>query len=268
MTDHPRFVTGRRVLVAAVTLVGILVWMLLQGQTLFSPGGLNAQAKTQTLGGVASHAQLGGGCGACHGAPWSTRTMADRCIACHADVGTQISGKGGIHGGLMAAMGSPACSACHSEHLGANGPLTANFNHDNFPFKLTGAHVNVPCQLCHTTATSLQDLQNTPQDCYSCHAKDDHHNGTFGTDCGACHNTTSWANATFDHTIFPLNHGTNQQASTCTTCHPNSNFSTYTCYGCHFHTTASVMSDHEGQSLASLADCIRCHPGGRSAGGG
>ncbi len=266
MTDRPRFLSGTRVLAAAVTLAGILVWMLLQGQTLFSPGGLNAQAKSQTLGGVASHAQLGGGCGACHAAPWSTRTMADRCIACHADVGTQISGKGGIHGGLMAAIGASACSVCHSEHLGPNGALTANFNHNDFPFKLTGAHVNVPCQLCHTTAASLQDLRNTPQDCYSCHAKDDHHNGTFGTDCGACHTTTSWADATFDHTIFPLNHGTNQQASTCTTCHPNSNFSTYTCYGCHFHTTASVLSDHEGQSLASLADCIRCHPGGRSAG--
>jgi hypothetical protein len=83
--------------------------------------------------------------------------------------------------------------------------------------------------------------------------------------CGQCHNTTSWANATFDHTIFPINHGSNQQTATCMTCHPT-DFSTYTCLGGHFHTQASVQSDHEGQSVAALMDCIRCHPGGRQAG--
>jgi hypothetical protein len=265
--DRPRFLSGTRVLVAAVTLFGILVWMLIQGATLFSPGGLNAQAKTKTLGGVATHAQLGANCGACHAAPWSSRTMDDRCVACHKDVATQMQGNNGIHGGLVGAMSSPACRVCHSEHRGPNGALTANFNHNALPFKLTGAHVNVPCQQCHTAARSTQGLANTPQDCYSCHANVDKHNGTFGTDCGQCHSTTSWANATFDHTIFPIDHGTNQQASTCKTCHPT-DFSTYTCLGCHFHTPASVQSDHEGKSLASLTDCIRCHPGGRSAGGG
>lgn len=248
-----------------VTLLGIVVWMVLQGPALFSPGPLNAQAKTQALGGVTSHAQLAHRCGACHAAPWSSQTMADRCDACHTDVGTQIQGHSGIHGGLVGAMSSPTCGVCHSEHLGPNGALTANFDHNAFPFKLTGAHASVACQLCHTSAASLQDLRNTPQDCYSCHAKVDKHAGTFGKMCGQCHSTTTWANAKFDHTVFPLNHGSNQQAATCTTCHPNG-FSTYTCLGCHFHTPASVQSDHEGKSLAALADCIHCHPGGRSAG--
>ncbi len=191
--------------------------------------------------------------------------MDDRCLTCHADDRTQIQGNNGIHGGLVAGMSSPTCRVCHSDHLGPNGALTANFNHNAFPFKLTGAHIKVPCQLCHTAARDAQGLANTPQDCYSCHANVDKHNGTFGTDCGACHNTTSWANANFNHTIFPINHGTNQQTSTCQTCHPT-NFSTYTCLGCHFHSPASIASNHEGQSLASLADCIRCHPGGRAAG--
>ncbi len=188
--------------------------------------------------------------------------MADRCDACHADVAAQIKGHNGIHGGLVGAMSSPSCGACHSDHLGPNGPLTANFNHNAFPFKLTGKHATTPCQLCHANATSLQALRNTPQDCYSCHANVDKHGGTFGKLCGQCHNTSSWAGATFNHTIFPINHGTNQQASTCKTCHPT-NFSTYTCFGCHFHSPASVQSGHEGQSAASLADCIRCHPGGK-----
>jgi hypothetical protein len=245
--------------------VGILVWMLIQGQSLFSPGGLNAQAKGQPLGGVSTHAQLGGNCAACHAAPWSSSTMDDRCNACHADVATQLQGNNGLHGGLVGLMSSATCDTCHSEHRGPNGELTANFNHNALTFKLTGAHATVPCQQCHTAARSPQGLANTPQDCYSCHAAVDKHNGTFGKDCGQCHSTTSWANANFDHTVFPIDHGSNQQTATCKTCHP-SNFNTYTCYGCHFHTPARVQSDHEGKSLASLSDCIKCHPGGQAAG--
>ena len=180
---------GRR-----LTLVGLLVWMLVMGPDLFSPGSLNSQAKAQTLGGVTSHAQLARDCGACHAAPWSSQTMDDKCLACHTDVRTQVKGHSGIHGGMLGATSS-SCKACHSEHLGPNGALTANFNHDSFPFKLTGKHASVPCQQCHANATSLQDLRNTPQDCYSCHAKDDKHGGSFGRLCGQCHKTTDWGDA-------------------------------------------------------------------------
>ncbi len=38
---------------------------------------------------------------------------------------------------------------------------------------------------------------------------------------------------------------------------------TYTCYGCHFHTPQNVRREHEGQSAAALADCIKCHAGGK-----
>jgi hypothetical protein len=266
MNDRPRFLSGTRLLAAGVAVVGIAIWILIQGGSLFSPGGLNAQAKGQTLGGVQTHAQIGGRCGACHATPWGSQTMDQLCTRCHTDVATQISTNSGIHAGMAGASSFP-CRTCHGEHGGPNGPLSSNFNHNAFPFKLTGAHAHVACDLCHTVARSQQGLANTPQDCYSCHASMDAHKGQFGTDCGACHNTTSWANANFNHTIFPINHGTNQQASTCQTCHPNG-FSTYTCYGCHFHTPASVLSDHEGQSLAALADCIKCHAGGQTAGGG
>jgi hypothetical protein len=257
--------SGTGVVIAAVAVLGLVAWILIQGPALFSPGALNAQAKAQTLGGVTSHAKLAGNCGACHAAPWSGHTMTDRCLACHKDVSAQIQGHSGVHGGLVGALSTSACRACHSEHRGPNGALTANFDHNKFAFKLTGKHADVPCNQCHTQAASLQDLRSTPQDCFSCHAKSDTHGGSFGKLCGQCHSTDSWANAKFNHTIFPVSHGSDQQVATCKTCHP-ANFSTYTCYGCHRHTTASVQSDHEGQSLASLADCIRCHPGGRGAG--
>jgi hypothetical protein len=265
LSGRPHRVSRSAIVVGVATLLGLLAWVLIQGPGLFSPGGLNAQAKSQTLGGVTSHAQLAGKCGACHAAPWSAKSMSQRCLSCHTDVTAQITGHSGIHGGLVGAMSSSDCRACHSEHRGPAGALTANFDHNRFPFKLTGKHASVPCNQCHTqTAATLQDLRATPQDCYSCHAKNDVHAGKFGKLCGQCHGTGGWGNAKFDHTIFPLSHGSDQQTATCATCHPTS-YSAYTCYGCHFHTTASVQAGHEGQNASALSDCIRCHPGGRSA---
>ena len=265
MRDRPPLLTGARLVAAGLALVAIVIWILVVGPGLFSPGSLSAQASGQRqLGGVGSHAQLAHRCGACHVAPWSSQTMTGRCLACHTNVATEIQGHSGIHGALVSSSSS-TCKDCHSDHHGANGALTTRIDHNAFPFKLTGKHADVPCQGCHTHAASIQDLRNTPQDCYSCHAKNDPHNGTFGTSCGQCHTTAGWGSANFNHAIFPVNHGTDKQASTCKTCHPT-NFSTYTCLGCHAHTPSSVQAAHEGRSVASLQDCIRCHAGGKSGG--
>jgi len=343
MTRRPGFVSATGIVVAVVLLLGILTWDLVRGPALFSPGPLNAEATGPALGGVTNHAQLGDDCGACHPAPSSSTTMADRCLDCHEAIRADIAAKKGVHGSLAKAQSSPTCRGCHPEHHGPNGALTsldgATFPHDlfgfslrshretekgakftctachpkgyatfdqaicadchaaidakfmtqheaaygkeclachdgsgggtvdhsKFSFKLTGKHAAVACKGCHSGAGSLQDFQNTPQDCYSCHAKDDKHNGSFGQQCDQCHATAGWADATFDHTVFPVDHGSKEQKATCKTCHPTDP-STYTCYGCHRHTTANVLNQHEGKSLAELADCIKCHPGGRQAG--
>jgi hypothetical protein len=257
------FVSGGAIVAGVVALALIGVWTALGGATMFSPGPLSAQSRGQSLGGVATHAQIpAGDCGACHTAPWSAQTMADRCDACHTDVGTQITSHTGLHGMLISGLSSPAgCGSCHVDHRGPSGILT-DFDHNRFHFKLTGRHTTVPCDGCHAEARSLADFQNAPQTCYGCHAKNDAHNGTFGTQCGQCHSTTSWTGASFDHSIFPVNHGANEQVATCQTCHPNG-VSSYTCFGCHRHTPANVVAGHEGRALAQLTNCIQCHAGGR-----
>jgi hypothetical protein len=251
---------------AGVTLVLVAVVSLVMGPVLFDPGGLSALSKGHPAGGVASHAQLGGNCDACHTPPWSRQTMSDRCVVCHEDVASQIRSRTGLHGWLVGGLAVPTCRGCHTDHRGPDGNLT-DFDHNSLPFKLTGKHRTVPCDQCHASAKSLLDFQNTPQACFSCHAKDDNHKGSFGEQCGQCHSTDSWANAKFDHTIFPINHGNEGGGSgVCTTCHPT-DVSTYTCYGCHQHTQAGIQASHRGRATANLNDCLKCHAGGRGGGG-
>jgi len=344
MRSRPGFVSATGIVAAVILLLAVLGWTLAKGPVLFSSGPLNADAKGSALGGVTSHAELAGDCGACHPAPWSSRTMADACLACHKGVGDQIKAQKGVHGGLAGMRSSPTCRGCHPEHNGADGALTvidpttfphdltgyslrghsrtakgarftcadchpkdlmsfdqaicadchagidAGFmkqheatygkdclpchdgsgrptvDHSKFPFKLTGKHAKVACDKCHPSARSLQDFQKAPQDCYSCHAKDDEHQGSFGPRCEQCHTTENWTDATFDHAVFPVDHGSDEHKATCETCHP-ADVKSYTCYGCHAHSEGNVRDQHEGQSLAELADCIRCHPGGRPAEG-
>lgn len=335
------------IVVAVVLLLGTVAWVLVGGGGIFSPGSLSAKSTGNILGGVSSHAPLGPRCDACHTAPWSSQTMADRCVACHADVGQQLSSKTGLHGKLPGLSSSPTCRGCHTDHHGPGGALTvvdeatfpheatgyslrghvrtsagrafvcadchpqglgrfsqavcischdamdsafmtrheaafgsdclpchdgtgrgtADFDHSRLPFKLTGAHVNLSCDRCHKSSGSMAALRSTPSDCYSCHAKSDRHGGRFGKQCGQCHSTAEWAGATFDHSVFPIDHGAEGGQNACTVCHPQ-DVSTYTCFGCHRHTPANVVAGHEGRSLAQLTNCLQCHRGGGRGGGG
>ena len=67
---------------------------------MYNPGPLSAQGD-QTLGGVTSHAEIGGDCKACHTAPWESATMADRCAVCHTNIAVQMRDVATMHGTLM-----------------------------------------------------------------------------------------------------------------------------------------------------------------------
>lgn len=141
------------------------------------------------------------------------------------------------------------CLACH-DGIDTYGH---KFDHDSVAFKLTGKHAQVDCADCHTGARSLADLKATPQDCNSCHAKDDAHQGQLGTDCGACHTPDGWTPASFDHakSKFPLT-GTHATLE-CTSCHINNEFTPLdiACFSCHAKDDA-----HNGQFGTQ---CDTCH---------
>ncbi len=324
--------TGSGFIAGGLTLLIIAVISFTQGGVLFSPGALNAQAG-QTLGGVTSHAEIGGQCKLCHAPFWSAETMADRCMDCHIDVAAQRGDPSALHGVLFANDPNFTCRSCHPDHRGANAPLTdmdnarfpheatgfslnghqvstdgspfscndchtagytsfdqttcqtchntidtlfttahilsfgtdclvchdgidtygSDFDHNIYPFQLIGKHAEADCSGCHLNAHSIPDLQSAPQDCYACHAEEDAHEGRFGTDCGACHTPEGWQPAAFDHNLSAFKLEGKHADVPCESCHIDHVFigTPTDCYSCH------AADDKHNGSYGT--DCAACH---------
>ena len=151
------------------------------------------------------------------------------------------------------------CEVCHNTVAWSAG----TFNHNNTPFPLTGAHTTVPCASCHVN----NNYTSLPTDCYSCHKTDyqgtnnpSHTAAGFSTTCQSCHTTTAWTGATFNHTLFNLNHG--NANGVCATCHTNSsNFTVFQCTGCHGNNNAANFSHPSvGGYVYNSINCYSCHP--------
>jgi len=202
-----------------------------------------------------AHATLD--CSACH-AGGKFNTVQATCVGCH------LADFNKTNNPPHAQAGFPnTCQNCHN--TSAWDPAT-NFDHNTFTkYPLIGAHATVPCAQCHIN----NQFVGTPTDCFSCHQKDftnatqpNHVQSGFPHNCTQCHNTTSWMNATFDHstTGFPLTgaHTTVQ----CAQCHVNGNYnltSTNTaCVSCHLKDFQGATTPNHVQSGFSQT-CEQCH---------
>ena len=158
------------------------------------------------------------------------------------------------------AAGFPTdCSICHSTTSWAG----AVFNHNNTPFPLTGAHVNVACASCHVNG----QFAGLSTACSSCHLKDfngttnpNHAQAGFPQTCEVCHNTTAWQPATFDHskTAFPLTGAHTTVA--CANCHVGGNYTSIPtdCYSCHkVDYTGTTNPNHVAAGFPTT--CQTCH---------
>ena len=170
---------------------------------------------------------------------------------------------------------SNTCNACHQKddkHAGSYGQnctqchntsdwAQVTLDHSKTAYPLTGKHLTVPCASCHVNKV----FKGTFTTCYVCHQSKDPHQGALGQNCAECHNTNGWKAATYNRPHrFPINHEAPRGTTTsCSTCHPTS-LLTYTCYGCHAHTTANILRQH--RNTQNLDDCVRCHQAGRSRG--
>ena len=324
--------TGTGLIAALITALAIAGYAFAAGGLMYNPGPLSARGG-EMLGGVTSHAELGGNCDACHTAPWESATMADRCAVCHADIASQMKEVASMHGKMLHDNPSLGCRHCHPEHRGPDANLTElkdaafpheavgfslkghqlraarqpfncrdchgenisifdlntceschrqinavfmrahtlsygtaclgchdgvdrlgkHFDHSTFAFKLSGKHATLTCDQCHFTARAFGDFQGTLQDCNSCHKKDEPHQGRFGTNCADCHSEEGWTPAKFDHNLASFKLEGEHREVDCESCHINNTFqgTPMDCYSCH------QKDDHHNGQFGT--DCAACH---------
>lgn len=179
-------------------------------------------------------------CGDCHGEDYTSFDAA-RCETCHREYQPDFVS---AH---LADFGSD-CLACHD---GVD--RFTDFDHNRLRFTLVGEHGELACRECHVNARTREALQAAQTDCAACHREDDEHNGQFGADCGLCHTSTSWEDATFDHNRAAFKLEGRHQTVECEQCHVNNVFAgtPQTCVSCH-----QADDKHNGQYGA---DCAQCH---------
>lgn len=325
--------TGTGILAALITAFVIAGFAYASGGLMYNPGPLSTHSDDEVLGGVNSHAEIGGDCAACHTAPWESEVMADRCIDCHGAIAVQMRDIASMHGTLLHDNPQLGCRHCHPEHRGPDAKLTelgdaefphevvgfslnghqltaardpfvcsdchaddistfelqtcdtchrqmdvgfmtahtlsfggacldchdgvdrfgAHFDHNDFPFQIKGQHVGLACDQCHFEARGLSDFPVTLQDCYSCHQKDEPHEGRLGFSCADCHTEEGWTPATFDHNLAAFKLEGEHAEADCESCHENAQFvgTPTDCYSCH-----QKDDEHDGEYGT---DCSACH---------
>ncbi|MFZ2651517.1 MAG: cytochrome c3 family protein [Burkholderiaceae bacterium] len=177
-------------------------------------------------------------CDACHKSALFKEAPKE-CIACHR--------KDDKHEATLGEL----CATCHVERDWKT--TTGRFDHDKTKFQLRNAHaaLKVKCSDCHK---DLRSLRKTALDCYSCHRKDDRHEGQQGRECASCHVDTNWKSVPrFDHglTRFPLS-GRHFKVE-CKACHASARFkdAKLDCVACH------AKDDQHKTTLGTA--CESCH---------
>jgi len=185
-----------------------------------------------------------------------------------------------VHSTAGPSFAANLCSTCHDTAAWTDS-ITA-FNHAVTGWALTGAHLTTACALCHTN----NNYSLTSTDCYGCHTADWNKTQTLGgnipnhvsagfptSQCSSCHDTTNWADSTFNHnsTGFPLTNSHQMapagKVTGCAQCHVNNNYSLTTApndcgnSGCHLNTfnTTNNPAHASNPSAFPIAQCAVCH---------
>ena len=209
-------------------------------------------------------------CALCHVNGNYSGTLPTDCYSCHTADWQSTTTLGGAVPNHITSGYPTTCASCHT----TTSWLGATFDHSTTGFALTGAHVTVACNLCHTSSAV------PPTDCYSCHTADWQSTATLGgsvpdhtgsgfpaaSTCSTCHTTTNWTTATFNHTWWKIPH----QSATCATCHQTPgaapNYATFNCTnGCHTPESSwqSQSSRHNAGNYGPMTcTASGCHPNG------
>ena len=206
--------SGTGIIAALVTALVIAGFTWVRGGVLYSPGELSAKSG-EVLGGVTSHAEIGGNCKACHTALWERDTMADRCTVCHTAIAGQMKQVASMHGRMEHDNPDLACRHCHPDHRGPDAALT-QMDSGLFPHEVVGFSLNghqrtaggeaFTCDDCHHG-----DISTFASDsCQTCHRQMDSvfalaHSLAYGDACLDCHDGVDRFGENFKHNfVFKL----------------------------------------------------------------
>ena len=193
-------------------------------------------------------------CTGCH-ATLDFKNVPGDCVSCHRDA---------HHGEL----GSD-CGSCHTSRSFLDRAAMAR-GHQATRFPLTGAHLAVDCERCHTpTPQGRLAFVNRASggDCLECHRTDyqatrnpDHAAGGISTNCVQCHATSTWPRARFSHagTAFPLTGA--HRAVSCAACHGDGVYASRStdCISCHQQAyDATANPPHPAAGFSTT--CTQCH---------
>jgi hypothetical protein len=180
-----------------------------------------------------------------------------------------------VHSTSGAAFAANLCSGCH-DTVAWTDSITA-FNHAVTGWALTGAHATGTCVSCHVN----NNYNLTSTACYPCHTTDwtstqtlggnvpNHITAGFPQTCDTCHDTTAWADSTFNHnnTGFQLTglHATSVQ---CAQCHssaaggynlpPPTGCGDQYCHQSDYNGTNNPVHSAAGTTFATT-NCANCH---------
>ena len=197
-----------------------------------------------------SHAQAS--CRGCH-TTLDFKNVASTCASCHRDV----------HRGEL---GSD-CASCHTSRSFLDRATMARA-HQTTRFPLTGAHITLDCEQCHTPTQQGQLMfVNRSSECVDCHRSDyvattnpNHQAGGLSTNCIQCHGTDTWPRARFSHagTSFPLTGA--HRAVACSQCHGDGVYAgkDASCVSCH-QQAYDGTSDPPHASTGFSTNCATCH---------
>ncbi len=179
-------------------------------------------------------------CTSCHKGDLYKDKLERACVSCHKKDDDKA------HKGNF----GKKCESCHTERDWKE----IVFDHGKqTKYPLLGKHRQAKCSSCHKGDLFKDKLPTT---CFSCHEKEDKHNGQEGKKCESCHNEQSWHKTTFDHgrmSVFPLL-GRHILVE-CRKCHAAPTFkdAETDCWSCHEKDDAKVHKRRFG------TECQDCH---------
>ena len=225
-------------------------------------------------------------CSQCHVNNNYNLTSTD-CMSCHQSAWNSTQTLGGNVPNHVASNFPTSASACASCH-----PITTwaagTFDHSATGFPLTNSHQLAPagkvtsCTQCHVGGNYTLNIQ--PTDCGNagCHLTtwQQTNNPTHSSagsafaaaNCSTCHDTITWADNTFNHSLtgFALT-GTHMSPNPtpCVSCHVNNNYNLTStdCMSCHqsawnsTQTLGGNVPNHVASNFPTTASaCATCHP--------